>query len=96
MVRVYRKKQFVIYSDLSGSYIVHNTNKEFAEGHTHLRNYKTAKFIVDLAFHKSLPKKKLSTYLYDSIIRISNDNMYKNNIIRLRDEANKNRKCMGH
>lgn len=94
MVRVYKKKQFVIYSDLDGNYIVHNTNKEFAQGHTHLKNYKTAKFIVDLAFHKSLPKKKLNTYLYNSIIRISNDNMYKNNIRRMRDEVNKTRKNM--
>ena len=96
MVRVYKKKQFAIYSDLSGSYIIHNTNKEFAEGHTHIKNYKTAKFIVDLAFHKSIPKKKLSTYLYDSIIRISNDNIYKNRIMRLRDSVNENRSSMGH
>ena len=96
MVRVYKKKQFTIYSDLSGNYIIHNTNKKFAEGHTHIRNYKTAKFIVDLTFHKSIPKKKLSTYLYDSIIRISNDNVYKNRIIKLRDSMNENRRGMGH
>ena len=72
MVRVYRKRQFSIYSDLNGNYIIHNTNKEFSEGHTHIKNYHTAKFITNLAFHKSIPKKKLNKYLYDSLIRISN------------------------
>ena len=44
-----------------------------------------AKFITNLAFHKSIPKKKLNKYLYDSLIRISNDVSYKNKIINLRD-----------
>lgn len=76
MVRIYRKENFNIYSDHNGSYIIHNTKKEFSSGHTHLNNYHTAKFIIDLAIHKTLPVKNISDYLIDSLIRISTDYRY--------------------
>lgn len=58
-------------------------NKEFEEGHTHINNFHTAKFIVDLAIHKSVPRKKISPYLLESLIRISDDNGYNFRIERL-------------
>lgn len=77
MVRIDKVKYFNIYSDSNGSYIVHNTHKDFSNGHTHLKNYDTAKYIIYLALYKRLPKKNhLSKYLVDSVIRISDDKVY--------------------
>jgi hypothetical protein len=74
MVRVGKLKYYNIYSDMNGSYIVHNTHKEFSEGHTHIKNFDTAKYVAYLSLYKRLPKKgHLSIYLIESVIRISDD-----------------------
>lgn len=74
---VYSKKYFKIYRvDNTNDYIIHNTKKDFKSGHTHIRNYGTAKYILNLAFHKSIPKKHINNYLLNSIIRISLDESY--------------------
>lgn len=80
MVKVYSKANFNIYSD-SKAYIVHNRNKEFSKGHTHLYNFKTAKYIIDLASHKTVPN-HLNKYLLESIIRITDDKVYADKIRR--------------
>ena len=62
---------------MDGSYIVHNTNKPFENGHTHINNFDTAKYVLYLSLYRRLPKNNhLSIYLCDSIIRISNDKKY--------------------
>ncbi len=76
MVRVYKIKNFDIYSNKNGAFIVYNTNKSFEQGHTHINNYHTAKYIANLAVHHSLPKKNISKYLIQSLIRISSDKNY--------------------
>ena len=74
---VYSKKHFKIYRVVNtNDYIIYNTKKEFKSGHTHIRNYGTAKYILNLAFHKSIPKKHINNYLLNSIIRISLDASY--------------------
>lgn len=75
MVRVYKKAYFNVYSDYNGEYIIHNTKKEFQNGHTHIREFGTAKYLVDLALHRSLPNRRLK-YFIESLIRISNDADY--------------------
>ena len=88
MVRIAKIKYFNIYSDHKGNYIIHNTHKEFNKGHTHINNYHTAKYITNMALHKSLPNKHLSNYLIISIIRISSDNAYINNLKKLIKKEN--------
>ena len=83
MIRVYRKKNYNIYS-CGDEYIVHNMDMKFEDGHTHIKNFKTAKFIIDLAIHKSTPY-HLNSYLLKSLIRISTDEDYKNKIQQLID-----------
>ena len=83
MNRIYRKKNYNIYA-FDDEYIVHNTGMKFEEGHTHIKNFKTAKFIIDLAIHKSIPH-HLNPYLLQSLIRISNDKEYKDKIQSLLD-----------
>ena len=81
MVVVYKKHEFKVYA-FKKSYIIHNTKKDFEIGHTHINNYNTAKYIVNLAVHKSIPNRK-KEYFYESLIRISNDHRY---IEKLRNE----------
>lgn len=77
MVRVDKLKYYDIYSNLHGGYIVYNRKKDFKDGHTHINNFKTAKYIAYLSLYKRKPKGKLSPYLIESIIRISDDKKYK-------------------
>lgn len=79
MVRIYKKKYFNLYSNQEG-YIIHNTHKDFQKGHTHINNYNTAKFLINLALYKTVPDKNMSKYLYQSLIRISSDQSYINKI----------------
>lgn len=79
MVRIYKKKYFNLYSNQEG-YIIHNTHKDFQKGHTHINNYNTAKFLINLALYKTIPDKNMSKYLYQSLIRISSDQTYINKI----------------
>jgi len=58
---IYRKKNYNIYK-VGNGYIVHNTNKPFKTGHTHISNYNTAKTILNLSFHRSIPH-HLNKYL---------------------------------
>lgn len=77
---IYRKKNYNIYR-VGNGYIVHNINKPFKTGHTHISNYNTAKTILNFSFHKSVPH-HLNKYLLQSIIRISTDISY---IDKIRD-----------
>ena len=88
MVRVCKVKFFNIYSNFKNGYIIHNTHKPFETGHTHINNYKTAKYIAYLALNKKLPKyNHLSNYLYESLIRISTDKKYINKIQELKNKG---------
>ena len=80
MVLLYKKREFRIYGN-HNEYIIHNSKKEFSEGHTHVNNYKTAKWLIDLAIHKSIPNRK-KRYFLESLIRISTDNTYRNSLKR--------------
>lgn len=72
---IYRKKNYNIYRAGKNQYIVHNTNKVFKEGHTHINNYHAAKMIIQLAVTKTIPL-HLSKYLLESLIRVSEDEYY--------------------
>ena len=68
---IYSKKNYNIYKISRQSFIIHNTKKKFEDGHTHIKNYKTAKYLIDLCIHRSIPDRHLSDYLLESIIRLS-------------------------
>lgn len=71
MHQIYRKKSFVIYRVRDG-YIVYNKEKPFSEGHTHINNINTAKYIINISISKELPE-HLTDYLLESLIRLSSD-----------------------
>lgn len=78
--RIFQRKEYSIYKVKRG-YIVHNTNKEFRIGHTHVRSFNKAKSIVDLAIRKKLPNTP-RRWEIESLIRVTNNNTYRN---KLRD-----------
>lgn len=82
MNQIYRKKSFIVFRAGDG-YIIHNTEKSFKKGHTHIKNVNTAKYIVSLAAKKILPK-HLSDYLLVSLLRLANDDIYTAKIEEMR------------
>lgn len=54
MNKIYEKGQFIILEGDS-QYILMNKHKGFDVGHTHLKNYKTALWLIKLAEHRSIP-----------------------------------------
>lgn len=88
VVRVYKVKHINVYSDYDGHYIVHNTKKEFSEGHTHVNNYNTAKYLAYLTAYERKPKGHISDYLLQSLYRLAKT---KSHIAKL-DEYKDNRK----
>jgi len=80
---IYSKGEFVIFSAYNG-YIVYNTEKDFKEGHTHLRNFKSAKSVIYFAVNKRVPY-KTSVYYLTSLIRITLDTNYKGKLQDLID-----------
>ena len=72
---IYRRKQYNIYKIRKNNFIVHNTSKQFKDGHTHINNYNAAKVVIAMSINKTVPY-NLSKYLIESIIRISTDKEY--------------------
>lgn len=72
---IYRRKNYNIYKAGKGNFIVHNTNKKFEKGHTHINNYNAAKTVISMSLNKTVPC-HLSKYLIESIVRISTDENY--------------------
>lgn len=72
---IYRKRNYNIYKVGRGNFIVHNTNKKFEKGHTHINNYNAAKTVIYMSTNNIVPE-HLSKYLIESIIRISTDKKY--------------------
>lgn len=88
----YKKKNYKIYFFENGGYIIHNTKGEFSQHHTHINNYNTAKYLINLSLHNTIPY-HLSNYLLESLIRISLDKEYKKKLKEiLNKQKNKSRR----
>lgn len=74
MNTVYKKKNFKVYS-AGKEFIVHNSKLNFSGHHTHINNFDTCKYIINLCIHKTVPR-HLSDYLLVSIIKLSTDKEY--------------------
>lgn len=87
MNRVYKKQNYNIYQS-DNDYIIHNTKKEFSEGHTHINNFKTAKYLINLCIHKTIPDRKYE-YFIVSLARITDDNSYRSKLLKILDNKRK-------
>ena len=73
--KIFQRKEYSIYR-CSDGYIVHNTKKNFEEGHTHIHNYNKAKSIIDLAVRKKTPNTPRQWEI-ECLLRIVKDEKYK-------------------
>lgn len=78
---LYRKDNFVIFKAGHGV-IVQNTSKDFSDGHSHLRNFKSAKDAIRFVQKKKIPKRVRGYYLM-TLYRISSDEEYKRKVMEL-------------
>lgn len=78
--KIFQRKEYAIYKVKDG-YIIHNTNKKFEKGHSHVRSFVKSKSLIDLAIRRKLPNTP-KAWEIESLLRISNDMTYKN---KLRD-----------
>ena len=78
--KVYERKEYIILAVKKG-YVVYNTEKSFATGHSHIYGFDMAKTIIDNCIKKKMPKTR-NLYLLSSHARVSNDEKY----IRLVEE----------
>ena len=89
--QIYAKKNFAII-DMDEGYIVINKDKEFKQGHTHITNFNTAKYLIDMVLYSRMPY-HLPIYLLISLQRLSADENYRDKIGELiknkRDKENK-------
>lgn len=86
--QVYSKDGYVIFKVRHG-FIVHNTEKDFEDGHTHLKNFKASKGAISYVRQKKIPTRS-SIYYLTSLERLSTDHQYKDRIRQL-IEARKKR-----
>ncbi|WP_231181666.1 hypothetical protein [Clostridium botulinum] len=83
MSQVYKKEEYIIVP-VCNNFIVINIEKQFKYGHTHLKNFNTAKLIIDLAIKKQLPKNYM---LVNNLVRLTEDQEYKKKLIEFKDES---------
>lgn len=76
--QIYTKKNFAII-DMDEGYIVINKDKEFKQGHTHITNFNTAKYLIDMVLYSRMPY-HLPIYLLISLQRLSADENYRDKI----------------
>ena len=86
---IFQRGEFVILK-VGNEYIVVNRNKVFKEGHTHIKSFDTAEYVINMARYRRIPR-HLSPYLLTSLIRITKDEEYAEKIQALID-AKKDKK----
>lgn len=79
--KVYERKEFIIFQVKNG-YVVYNTKKDFKEGHTHLKCFRSAKTAIDLVIRSKIPR-STDLYYLTSLIRLSKDVVYVDKIKKL-------------
>ena len=87
---VYSQEQYYIQevrSNTKKGYIIANKNKEFHDGHSHLNNFKAAKYVLNLAVKEKLPH-DLDTY------RILEDGPFREKVLKLIETRAQKKKDM--
>ena len=82
--KIFQRKEYSIYKAKDG-YIIHNTNGNFKNHHTHVRSFNKAKSIVDLCIRKKLPNTP-KKWEIESLMRLTRNNAYYNKLRDLLEE----------
>lgn len=72
--QIYKENGFVIFP-CGKSYIVYNTAKQFKEGHSHLRSFKSCKDAILFVTHKKIPG-RTNFYYLRTLQRLSTNEKY--------------------
>lgn len=91
---VYNHNQYYIqevYSGKQKGYILANRNKNFADGHSHLNNFRAAKYVLFLAEKQKLPN-DLDSYRMMSLYRILEDGPFREKVLQLIQQKAQKRK----
>jgi hypothetical protein len=72
MNQLYKKNEYIVIP-VENNFIVINTEKTLKEGHTHIREMKIARLLIDLAIEKRLPR---NPAFVDRLVRITIDKEY--------------------
>lgn len=94
---IYKEENFIIVIAGNG-YIVVNENKDFDNGHTHLRSVSACKKVIHCARFRTL-NGDMNNYMLTSIIRVSEDESYirrLKELIRVKSRKGKKRKYYNH
>lgn len=75
MVAIYQRENFIIVSVANGFIAINTEKSDWKDSHTHLRSFNAAKTAIDLVIRKKIPRSK-SFYYLKSLIRLSNDDKY--------------------
>lgn len=87
-VQVYTRHEFMIIQ-VAHEYVVVNRTKPFEKGHTHIKNFKTAKYVISQAIRYNIPS-DLSPYLLTSLKRITSNEDYAEKLdIVIKNKKNK-------
>ena len=82
--KIFQRKEYSIYKASDG-YIIHNTNGEFKNHHTHVRTFSKAKSLVDLCIRKKLPNTPRAWEI-ESLMRLTRNHAYYNKLRDLLEE----------
>jgi hypothetical protein len=80
-MQVYQNTHFKVYKSEDG-FVIHNIDKGFENGHTHVQKYNTCMVLIKLLVNKKAPKSK-SRYFLESLLRLCDDENYKQQIQQL-------------
>lgn len=83
MNQLYKKDKYVVVP-VGNNFLVINIKKTFEDGHTHVKEMKIARLLIDLAVSKELPK---NPYYADNLIRIASDKEYVSRLKEFKDDA---------
>lgn len=83
MNQVYKKEEFLVIP-VSNNFIIININKQFKQGHTHVKKIEIARLLIDLAINKKLPK---NPYYVENLNRITNDKDYIDKLKEFKENA---------
>lgn len=80
-MQVYQNTHYKVYKAVDG-YVIHNIDKGFENGHTHVQKYNTCMVLIKLLVTKKAPKSK-SKYFLESLLRLCDDEGYRQQLLKL-------------
>jgi hypothetical protein len=98
MNQIFKKDEFIVvpfYKGKRQEFMVVNTKKDFKNGHTHLKSFKMAKYLIYLVRDKKI-NGGLRPYFLTSLTRLSEDEEYIGKVNEVIIEKKRKGKKLGY